>query len=717
MIQIENRAVRPAPISTDRSAEIEPSPYSWGSRHSEEGLLNNPDSEPNRASPSQSTPEAGTSFRRPSPGPNQMLGATTTHRALERLRRPSDGLRRSVIYSGVADASPIDDEDAKLVRQSLLWSKESSSPPVGTPPLDKSKTVSYTEHLTSDPDEIFMSRHSPELNDKIDSSIADHARLAVQFAENIPKSASPGNKVMTPSQFEHYRQQQELRRSNSDATRSDDESVNDEFDEDDEVEKQREAERQRRKQEAHMSVYRQQMMKVTGQPAASPLLRPSVTGASSSTPNLANRLSNPGDKSSSGKSSEEDDEEIPLGILAAHGFPNRNRPPNRLNNTNSNPNLRASMLHPYTSSSNSVTGVEHENRNSLPVFARNLPRDPYFGASLVNPSNRESLALGGGSVHGGSSSPVPPGGLVGVIANEERARAMRRGSPNTQAMYDMGGVPRPYSMMPPPPPQPQISPSEQAQVQLSQQMSSMMQMQMQWMQQMMQMQGMQGTPPPVMNGGIQASPMMGGRPMSGIPTGSPSLRVPSMPGPPSIAGGSGRPVSMAGPFAPPHFDPNALSALDPTIAMRRTGSPMPNLSAGGFPSNMGNYAPSIAPSERSNAGLASRDRPVSVMAGDPGLGGSHLSKSWNKENQNPLLSVPKTHSHIPKSSNIATVTVRPVSRASQSSPSGSKPRHGSEDEDDDEAWADMLKKRDKKKNNWKLKRGTSSFGDLLSAVH
>lgn len=699
---------------------VEPSPYSWDrdSRHSEENLLNDPevarmgDLVIDKHSPGQSTPEMVTGFRRPSPSPSQMLGATTSHRALERPRRQSDfGLRRSGAYSGGRDSNPVDDEDAKLVRQSLLWSNENSPTFNETPLLDKGKAASPSEHLSPDRDSMFADRHSPRPGDSMDPSIADHARLAVQFAESLPKSTSPGNKVMTPSQFEHYRQQQELRRSNSNATQSDDESANEEFDEEDEVEKQREAERQRRKQEAHLSVYRQQMMKVTGQQASTPSLRPVAGTASSSTPTL-NRLSNPGDKSSSGKSSEDDDEEVPLGILAAHGFPSRNRPPTRLANTGSNPNLRASMhAHPYASSASSVTGVEHGNRNSLPVFARHLPRDPYFGASLVNPANRESLALGGGSgsVYGGNSSQVPPGGLVGVIANEERARAMRRGSPNTQAMYDTMGVPRPYSMMGAH--QHQVSASEQAQVQLSQQMADMMQLQMQWMQQMMQMQGMQGPPPP----------MMGGMPMPGAPTGTPSVAGPIMADPPSIAGGNPnmRPVSMLGavPGAAPNSHQRTLSVLDPNIATRRPGSAMPHLSGPPFQSNTPGYAPSITPSERSNAGLASRYRPVSVMPGEPGHhASSSLYMGWNDENQHPSLAVAQSHPHLPKSSSLATVTVRPIPRTTPSA--GRKPPNASDDDDDDdEAWAEMMKKRDKKKSNWKLKRGTSSFGDLLSAVH
>lgn len=657
------------------------------------------------------SPETVVGFRRPSPSPGRMLGATTSHRALEQPRRQSDfGLRRSGVYSGGHDIGPIDDEDAKMVRQSLLWNKD-NSPPIHDPPLlDKGKITSPLDPLSPDQESMFSD------HDAVDTSVADQARLAVQYAENAPKSTSSGNKVMTPSQFEHYRQQKELHRSNSNASRSDDGSVNDEYDDEDETEKQREAERQRRKQEAHLSVYRQQMKKVTGQQTPSPSLRPAISGPSNSTPNL-NRLSQLGDKSSSGKSSEDDDEEVPLGILAAHGFPNRNRPPTRLNNVSSNPNLRASMQqHPYASSTSSVVGYDQGNRNSLPVFARNLPRDPYFGAGLVNSANRESLAMGGGSgsVYGGPSAPAPPGGLVGVIANEERARAMRRGSPNAQAVYENMGVPRPYSMMAPQ--QQQVSASEQAQVQLSQQMASMMQMQMQWMQQMMDMHGIQ-SPPPMMKAGMQPPFMMGGMPMPGASVGHPSMAGPQMPGSHSTMGGQPgtRPVSMPANQAgtPPAVDQRTLHMLDPNISVRRTGSPMPNLSGQPFRPNTAGYAPSIAPSERSNAGLAPRYRPISMMPGEHGQHApSSLNTGWNDENRSPSL---RPHSHLAKSTTLATVTVRPVSQSSQSQ--NSKPRRGSDDEDDDQGWAEMMKKRDKKKSNWKLKRGTSSFGDLLGAVN
>jgi hypothetical protein len=709
-----SRAEAPAPINTDRSIAVESPPYSWGSRPSEEGLLHDRDAISENQS--QATLDTIVGFRRPSLSPNHLSeAATTSHRSLERPSRgKSDrgGLRRSGVYSPGRESQPFDDEDAKKVRQSLMWSKD--TPPWtegatsgGGSYMDKGKAPNYG-NANPESENMFQYHRSSPPADRLDPVLAD-ARLAARFAESMPKSTSPGNKVMTPSQFEHYRQQQELRRSNSDASKSDAESEHDEFDdEEDEVEKQRETERQRRKQEAHLSVYRQQMMKITGQQAPSNSLRPVMGGASSSTPNLLpSRLSVMGDKSNSGKSSEEEDDDVPLGILAAHGFPGQNRPPTRLNNVSSNPNLRASMQPPYISSSSSVSGAENAgSRGGLPPFARNLPRDPYYGAGLVNNANRESLALGGGSgsVYGGSSSPAPPpGGLVGVIANEERARAMRRGTPNTQAMHEMQGVPRPYSMMPQMSGTPQpVTPGEQASIQLSQQMTNMMQMQMQWMQQMMQMQGGQAMmqnmpmPPMMMPGGPMSIPPMGPGSMAGAPSmsGNPNMRPMSMP--------AGSMLNVPS----PHNDPRTLSMLDPNISTRRTGSPMPNLSGNAFRPQTG-YAPSIAPSERSNAGMASRYRPVSVLP-------DSTPQKWGDENQSPSMMNSQSHPNLPKSQ-LATVTVRPVSRNSRVDTGARKT--ASDDEDDDEAWAEMMKKREKKKSGWKMKRGTSTFGDLLSAVH
>ncbi|KAK1138384.1 hypothetical protein N8T08_002648 [Aspergillus melleus] len=731
----EEKVQRPAPINTDRSKEVEPSPYSWGSRHSEEGLLAAVDS------PHEEPPATYSGFtpyrdgrRKSLPLSNAAPITTTTHRSLEKPEGAAEkGLRRSVLYPNKRDSTPVEDEDAKLIMSSLYTSRRNSQLPFASDhedsdaenetPLFTNKTpVSQQDRLTPPPLQP-PAHKSPGLNDDhLDPSIAAHARLAVQY-EKTPAPMPSTNKVMTPSQFEHYRQQQELRRSKSDASKSEDSEESD-FDEEDETEKNREAEKQRRKQEAHLSVYRQQMMKVTGQQSPAPSLRPEMDRASNSAPNLTAQAFNQGNRSGSGKSSEGDeDEEVPLGILAAHGFPNRNRPPSRLAMSNSIPNLRASFHQPYISSPGSVAENDAGNRSSLPVFARNLPRDPYYGAGLVNPSNRESLAFGGGaSVYGGPSAPtgpppgLPPGGLIGVIATEERARAMRRRSPNTQAMHDFNaampsvpthpnGIPRPYTMMSLNPPnvsapQQGVTATEQAQIQLSQQMSSMMQMQMQWMQQMIHMQGGQGPPP--------QQPMPTPMPPGGFPpaAASPTMRPSSMP--------------SAGPnnLMPPAFggDQRTFSLLDPNASSRLNAPAMPYASGANRPSTPAGqgYAPSIAPSERSNVGLAPRYRPVSTLQPDTASAAYPLaSKPWNDENQRSSVSIAS-----PVPSQMPKPTPRPISNGGKSALARG-PGNGIEpdDEDDDEGWAEMMKKRENKRSNWKSKKETSSLGDLLNTVH
>ena len=390
-----------------------------------------------------------------------------------------------------------------------------------------------------------------------------------------------------------------------------------------------------------MAVYRQQMMKVTGE-TPPPMGRPGMS-ASHSTPNL---LTTP--------DPEEEDEEVPLAILQAHGFPSKTKPPVR--SIGSNPNLRAS-------SAMSLAGGGGDGR--LPVFARHLPQDPYFGAGLVNPMHRESLAFGGGagSVSGEPPRGAPPGGLVGVIATEERSRAMRRGSPNPQGHY--GSMPPPsngfngmgtpstagsmYNGMPGGPMGPMgmmnpmmMTPGDQAQIQMSQQMQQFMAMQMQFMQMMTNGQG-----PP------------GPQPMGEMPR-------------PSSAHQTGpRPGST---------HQRAMTMMDPNSAPWRNTMYSPSVQGNG-------YAPSIAPSERSNVGLPGRYRPVS-HAPPPQAHQNHMRSSTmmsgalsNWENKNP------------------TSTIRAVKKTGNAS-----------DEDDEEGWEEMAKKRKEKKSMWRTKKDKDSNG-------
>lgn len=627
----------------------------------------------------------------PVPQHAQSRGSTITTTSTASTARPQrpggaidNGLRRSSALSvrrqstlGHGDSV---DEDAVLLRESVNASRILGAEPRGnidrlrdswagppannefrsgggrsTEPITRAKTA---EPLLQDDDSTMF-----------DYSIAEAANAAMRFQERplSPPKPPSRNKVMTPAQFERYRQEQERLRSIGGVPK---EEENDEdYDEDEhEVEKQKAQATQRRKQEAHMAVYRQQMMKVTGE--APSLQRPGIF-ASQSTPNLTISRGSDG--------GEDEDEDVPLAVLAAHGFPNKNRQPSQLSSMASIPNLSAAATQsgqyappPGSVAGGSTTGVPG---GRLPVFARGLPQDPYFGAGLVNPISRESLAMGSGtgSAYGGTrGQPGQPGGLVGVIANEERSRALRRGSPNTAGEYPslpanayggMGMAPGSSMVAPNGQMYPgMMIPADQAQVQISQQLSQFMSMQMQFMQMMATGQQQPSQGPPTSQGNVSAtgapqiprSATMGN--MSNIPVGDSNLR----PG----SSSHNRALTAINPNAAPWVQsgqPERHSMFGPTINVQGTG-----------------YTPSIAPSERSNIGQPGRYRPVSHMPVDKNRTStmSGALGGWTgAENKNPA-------------------TVRVVAKARSVS-----------DDEDDEGWEEMRRKREAKKRARQEKKG------------
>lgn len=670
-----SRSNQPTPIQVDQGQKVEPPPHSWSSHHSNDGLLT---SSPLHASPTQENA--------PPPLPSQ---ATPTRRPT----RPSTGTelkRTSAVYGRRSSvAEDVETEDARLLKDSLSavsrFIAESGGADSHSTPGRWRKT---------DEENLF------------DNSLA-HSHRAANRAP--PRKTMPTrNKVMTPAEFERYRRDKERQDSAASAepsaAKSDDEDNYE--DDDDDVEKAKQQAKQRRKQEAHMTVYRQQMMKVTGE-AASNLhqSRPSLQ-ISFSTPDLPNMamagpgsVANPSDDSDS-------DEEVPLAILAAHGFPNKTRAPTRLSTMGSNPNLRASQQPSYQRPGSAAGDAAGARGSRLPAFARNLPQDPFLGAGLVNNPVRESFALGGGAPAAApqQSGPLPPGGLVGVIASEERSRAMRRGSPHIdnhnpmpppgQGAFDpLGGIPpnmmyqnRPAStLLNPADPAQQIQINQQMNQQMNQQvnqqMQQLIQMQMQFMQ-MMTGQGGNGQQRPNSTFISPSSSYgdMGGMPgmqgMQGMPgmttPGQPDMMRQSFMGDGSVldlprGDAHMRTMSMVQPSSSSWIQPMGNQGYAPSIRIQ--GTP---------------YAPSIAPSERSNIGLPGRYRPVSQAPPPAGqlprsstmsgaLGG------WNeKQQQQPTVT-----------------TVR-------------KSGSSSDDEDEEEGWQAMKAKREKKRSLWKSKKGISA---------
>ncbi|OWP01239.1 hypothetical protein B2J93_5519 [Marssonina coronariae] len=653
-----SRLNQPSPLSIDKNKKIEPSPYSWSSQNSHDGLMSNstPAFVPRMSPPvpPHSTPRDIENQPQARPQKSGGIANSGLRRSSAFMEPPK---RQSTLEYGDAV-----DEDARLLRESLSasrrmndtgyepkirdsWALPSTASykvddsTLSTWPTDSGATPRAKKPVTKDSEDNLF-----------DVNIADSADLAQRFrekSESPPAThTAPQNKVMTPAQFERYKQDQERLGSYGGHSKEDEDEDEEPYDDDeDEAEKNKQLAKQRRKQEAHMSVYRQQMMKVTGE--AIPPIRPNVH-ATQSSPNLA----------VPGAEEAEEDEEVPLAILQAHGFPNKGK--QQMRSMGSNPNLRS----PAQMNAGGVVGAD----SRLPVFARHLPQDPYLGAGLVNPMHRESLAFGGGA--GSVSAAAPrgqPGGLVGVIVNEERSRAMRRGNPNPQGDYGsaLGGGFSPTMGMQPPafggnngmgPMNPMmLTPGDQAQIQMSQQMQQFMQMQMQFMQ--------------IMTAGGQAPPGQM-QPAGELPRPSSAQHL--------------RPASSHPQVGPQQQ--RAMTMLDPNAAAwMQNGSQYAHSQGGG-------YAPSIAPSERSNVGLPGRYRPVSQAP--PQAQHNHTRASTMSGALNGWGD--KSGASIKTAKKFGNVS----------------------DEDDEEGWEEMMKKRQQKKSLWRTKKDkdTNGLKDLMGCA-
>ncbi|KAI0447349.1 hypothetical protein F4803DRAFT_319520 [Xylaria telfairii] len=667
-----SRPNQPSPLHLDHSAPVEPPPKSWNSQKSHDGLL-----------------ETGRMYS--SPVNAGARAPPTPIAAIPKLRDRSPERRTSEEDS--EDTTLLSD----LTAASKFLSNDAADRALTSQSNPRGSTGQYSKAARYD-----KIREDDNIFDK---SFGPPPRIAPRIGgrpNTSPQNQS--NKVMTPEEFEKYRQnkakEEKLGYIGSGDSDKEDEEINYDDDEDDELEKSKQLQKQRRKQEAHLSVYRQQMMKVTGE-TSNPTPRPAMS-TSFSTPNLAmSHAANNGNVPTPPSDGSESDEEVPLAILAAHGFPNKNRPPTRLSTMGSQPNLRASIQPPGTAGGNSASGDVNTAGGRLPPFARKLPQDPYLGAGLINQPPRESIAFAGGAP--AASRPLPTGGLVGVIANEERARALRRGSPAIDnaknsipqlqmnpAFDPINGIPQQmmYPMAMQPPQAPMLTPGDQAQLQMNQQMHQFMQMQMQFMQMMASQNAPHNQAPPHPMGHMpsQSLGQFGDMSRNSF-LGGDIAHNSMMPGDmsrasfigASMSGGMGSGLSLDVPQAGPQM--RTMSMVQPSSASW-IQPPQPNY----VPSihiQGGGYAPSIAPSERSNIGLPGRYRPVSSIGFDKSGRTSTMGAT-----------IPPVHSKLQAETKASPIT------------------KDDDDDDDDEGWAAMKAKREQKKSLWRSKK---SFGSDIGA--
>ncbi|KAF1815574.1 hypothetical protein P152DRAFT_189358 [Eremomyces bilateralis CBS 781.70] len=657
-----NRAANtPSPLNYDRrSHDIASSPRSYQSHDSHDGLMPRTTStSPYQESfPYRSNGPASESFLKPDESMAFNKSSRATSRSASNDGRPSS--QRSSL-SFLPDSG---DRDAQIVYNSVrtsrllgaqdaisggpdanddLFGNRSTTKP--SPPINHSRPQLRAVQ------EVNSSQQLPAAPEEDDSLFSTATAAAIKFSDETAYAEvqkEQGKKVMTAAQFERYKKHNTIYPEDNADSDSDNSET---YEEVDEAERSKQTAAHRRKQEAQLAVFRQQMKKTTGDQGAPtrPIsqFRPSLDRMSLSSPNLSGPafLSRPADHGNvggpsppDGSLSDEEDDDVPLAIGMAHGFPHKNRPPSKMIGSGSSivgvPTDRRGSQMPLQRPSSAAGHQSNSGGNrtsTLPVFARNLPADP-FGANGGG-ANRGAPSVAGGRMSTyDPNATLPgyqPGGLVGVIDSEERARALRRGSPNAQMNAAMGvggqqALPAnmPQQMMGMPPNMPGMNPmmnpmnnqmmsqmmanpnTSQAQMQMfidamnrSNEMMAMMMATMQQNQAMGAQPGV-GNPPP--NQSAYLSPHMNhSNPNLNRPH-SMASNLPAQHQPPQQSNPYARTMSMVNPPAwnQPGNRQSSAASFSTSFLPNVRNQP---------------YASSIAPSERSTMGMASRYRPVSAL--------------------------------------------------------------------------------------------------------
>ena len=692
----------PPPIPAHRSQEFELSPHSWTSENSDDKLIL-------RSDPVESPYSSNEHNTSSNPASPILLNS--------RKRPKSEWSANRGMRSGKDGHTPsMVDEDAQLVRRSVIrrsgdvklnYDRENDKPGYnGASLLESAKT--YESKL--------------QANGTSDHTIQDGESMSINTPSNYPNIAEPADfnrrrfsrsntEPITENDLRKssYSLQSETHAEANAAQVEDEETVF--MSENTNAINGKRRSREQRKKEADMIVYRQQMEKIGGVrlEVSTAQDTPQIERISVKPPDLYHRLSGNAVNDNEGKSDEDGDEdgdedddyEIPLAVLQAHGFPNRSRPPSKPIGSASSFVLRPPDPTDNKSTAkrtSPVPAVDHR-QSQLPPFAKHLPQDPYAPSN----SNVPHLTAGDRSSYarrsttsipsrtGHSLAGIPTGGLVGVIADEERARALRRGTPNAFGGYGQSPL-QTGSQMGYMAGDPGMQSNSDA---LVQQLSQNMLMLQAQMQQMMysQMNASQQTPVGMMNAQAAAADSSGYFPANGRPasfvSGAPSINsanwhIPNTRA--SIAVSNFSPASFHSPASVPHIE---------------------------------TYAPSIAPSERSNVGLSARYRPVSNHFGK--LSSSFLSvdqadstaNGGGRKSASPTRSSIGAAAYEERSSNNSTPTnstfnannksasddkrstIRAVERVKASSRKGSDCGAG-ESDSDSEGWASMKKKRQSK---------------------
>jgi hypothetical protein len=427
---------------------------------------------------------------------------------------------------------------------------------------------------------------------------------------------------MTAAEFQAHQQRQMTQP-------LDDSSDGEDYEDEDDAIRKREEEQKMMRQRQQMQIAREHMRRSTA-----PTEQKDATNFGP--------LSNGFPSETSLQADEWSDEDVPLAVLAQHGFPNKGKPPTQPANPMPSYFRSSTPSLPDRPASTGALG----NRASAyrPPFARNLPEDPYTsvgGNGLVRQPVRESMGFNrAASVYNEPTNPVPYDvqpqftSLVDQIQMRDNAKQKYMGGASSKKPGGGGGAFTGALTG-------HMNMNQNSNPNRISQMPQMPQMGMNGMPGMNPMMNMMGGPMPMMGMNQMPYPMypqnelmmqqmyqqmlafqaqnamFGQQPpphnprMSMAPQQNPGFQNPQFQNPSFLNVGTGmpnqqRPMSL---MSVGVGQANPRNRPYSTLAPPGMGIPGDFHQATMVPMSNG-YSPSIAPSERSNIGLSARYRPV-----------------------------------------------------------------------------------------------------------
>ncbi|KAH6612708.1 hypothetical protein C7974DRAFT_406185 [Boeremia exigua] len=392
----EKRTFQPEPIKVLPQTHIEPPLRSWDSRGSADNLMDSPRSDTD--SPPVPPPHKYQQYAPVSMAPDSpdlQSSAAFQDRNGHAAREP---FMRGGSTSPEEHNTSISTSSANSF-ETPLSSRSASTNATPRAPLPPS-AIAYND---DDEDNMFAPPPS-----KPHAQTAPAPKPAPPVVANPPRPVpASGSRVMSQAEFREYQKRRAA------APPAEDSGSDDDYEDEEDAIKKREEEEVLRRKNQQMSFAREAMRRSTTAPG-DPSRPESIVD------NAFNSSSMGFPSETSLRAEEWEDEDVPLGILAQHGFPSaaRNRNP-------SQPVNAIPSAFPDRPASAGAMGAARASH--LPAFARHLPMDPhnsFIGGGLVHHANRESLGFNNfprgpasvaGDAMGGGYGQAPMGGQTPLM--------------------------------------------------------------------------------------------------------------------------------------------------------------------------------------------------------------------------------------------------------------------------------------------------------------